>query len=206
VADPRRRRALTRGEIGLNPTIGLELPAIRGRRDRIAMPEGATALLAALERDRALGATAMYAGLRLGELMALDWEHVDLDNDRVKWSWDPEGSMQAGGAELEGRSPYGPGPGRASHVLERAPARYRTLPRVCVRPRSRAALCAARIYDRADGRWTDAGLQRIRPHECRHTFASFMIAAGVNAKARSRLRRREGQVEPQCRPVVRRLQ
>ncbi len=26
---------------------------------------------------------------------------------------------------------------------------------------------------------------RITPHECRHTFASLMIAAGVNAKALS---------------------
>jgi integrase len=30
-----------------------------------------------------------------------------------------------------------------------------------------------------------AGLDRITLHECRHTFASLMIAAGVNAKALS---------------------
>ena len=30
-----------------------------------------------------------------------------------------------------------------------------------------------------------AGLERITLHECRHTFASLMIAAGVNAKALS---------------------
>ncbi len=28
-------------------------------------------------------------------------------------------------------------------------------------------------------------LERITPHECRHTFASLMIATGVNAKALS---------------------
>jgi hypothetical protein len=28
-------------------------------------------------------------------------------------------------------------------------------------------------------------LERVTPHECRHTFASLMIAAGVNAKALS---------------------
>ena len=33
--------------------------------------------------------------------------------------------------------------------------------------------------------WTEAGLDRITPHSCRHTFASLMIAAGVNAKALS---------------------
>ena len=33
--------------------------------------------------------------------------------------------------------------------------------------------------------WEEAGLERITPHACRHTFASLMIAAGVNAKALS---------------------
>src|SRR5439155_20986963 len=84
------RRALTRGEVAINPTSGLELPAVRGRHDRIASPEEAATLLAALDGDRALWATAMYAGLRLGELMALDWKHVDLDRDliHVRWSYD----------------------------------------------------------------------------------------------------------------------
>jgi integrase len=31
--------------------------------------------------------------------------------------------------------------------------------------------------------WRRAGLKPIRLHECRHTFASLLIAAGVNAKA-----------------------
>jgi hypothetical protein len=53
------RRALARGEITLNPTTGLELPAVRGRRDRIASPAEAAALIEALpEHDRALWATA----------------------------------------------------------------------------------------------------------------------------------------------------
>jgi hypothetical protein len=39
------------------------------------------------------------------------------------------------------------------------------------------------LPDRADAAWAEAGLDRITPHECRHTFASLMIAAGVNAKA-----------------------
>jgi integrase len=42
-----------------------------------------------------------------------------------------------------------------------------------------------RLTERADTAWTDAKLNRITLHECRHTFASLMIAAGVNAKALS---------------------
>ena len=41
------------------------------------------------------------------------------------------------------------------------------------------------LQRRADQAWRDAGLHRITPHEGRHTFASLMIAAGVNAKALS---------------------
>jgi integrase len=37
----------------------------------------------------------------------------------------------------------------------------------------------------ANAAWQRAGLDPIGLHECRHTFASLMIAAGVNAKALS---------------------
>jgi integrase len=86
------RRAIVRGEIAINPTAGLELPAVRGRRERIVTPQEATRFLAALDHARALWATAMYAGLRLGELMALEWERVHLARKviRVEWSYDPK--------------------------------------------------------------------------------------------------------------------
>jgi site-specific recombinase XerD len=59
------RRAMTRGEIALNPTSGLEPATPQGRRERIASPQEAAALIAALpERDQALWAAAFYAGLR----------------------------------------------------------------------------------------------------------------------------------------------
>ncbi len=41
------------------------------------------------------------------------------------------------------------------------------------------------LQRRADHAWKEAGLERITPHACRHTFASLMVAAGVNAKALS---------------------
>jgi integrase len=41
------------------------------------------------------------------------------------------------------------------------------------------------LRNRAFRAWREAGLQPIGMHEARHTFASLMIAAGVNAKALS---------------------
>lgn len=41
------------------------------------------------------------------------------------------------------------------------------------------------IIRQADKAWTKAKLGRIALHECRHTYASLSIAAGINAKALS---------------------
>jgi integrase len=67
------------------------LPRGEKARDRIAGPAEAAALLAALpEGHRATWGTAMYAGLRRGELMALRVNRIDLDANliRVEKGWD----------------------------------------------------------------------------------------------------------------------
>ena len=54
------RRAMARGEVSVNPTTGLDLPAVRGVRDRVANKAEAAKLIAALTEpgDKALWATA----------------------------------------------------------------------------------------------------------------------------------------------------
>jgi len=44
------RRAISRSEVHVNPTEGLALPAVRARRERVARPEEARALIEALPR------------------------------------------------------------------------------------------------------------------------------------------------------------
>jgi integrase len=179
------RRACAREGLAVNPASGLELPAVRGRRDRIASPDEADKLLAALpEQDRAIWATAMYAGLRLGELRALRHEHVDIRAGliRVEASWDAFEGL------IEPKSRAGKRSVPIPRVLSAHLARHRLA-------YGASGLVFGRTPDtpfhpttingRARRAWKAAGLAPITLHESRHTFASMMIAAGVNAKALS---------------------
>jgi integrase len=47
------------------------------------------------------------------------------------------------------------------------------------------ANAARRAAERGTAAMRDAGIEPLAIHDCRHTYASLMIAAGVNAKALS---------------------
>jgi integrase len=177
--------ALPRGLATVNPTTGLRLPTGGKVRDRIATPAEARTLIAALEpRDEAALGLAVYAGLRLGELLALDWSAIDPDAGtlRVERSWD-HGALRFVAPKSEAGT-------RAVPVVERLAlllADHRVLTdhrdgllfpgRDSNRPQSVSAL-----VERMRRRWRDAGLTPLGFHEARHTAASMFIAAGLNAK------------------------
>jgi integrase len=179
------KRALIRGEIAVNPLLGLQLPAVRGGRNRIATPRECARLLDALpERDRPLWATAMFAGLRRGELMALRVEDIDLAQGviHVRRGWDTlEGEI----SPKSGRERTVPINTALRGYLE---GHLRELPwsrGLAFGLNDRSTFNGTPLMKRAERHWHAVGLQRITLHECRHTFASLMIAAGVNAKALS---------------------
>jgi integrase len=181
------RRAISQGDLALNPCTGLELPAVRGRRDRYASPEEAEALIAAVpEHDRPIWATAMYGGLRLGELRALRVEEVDLAVGmiRVERGWDPS----EGEIELKSRAGRRKVPIPAilrDYLVEHLVWSKRQGAELIFGNTPEVPFTPNMLQRRADQAWAEAGIERITPHACRHTFASLMIAAGVNAKALS---------------------
>jgi integrase len=179
-------RALSRGEVSVNPTQGLRLPAVRSGKKRIASPEDAQRLLDALElADRALWATAFYGGLRRGELQALRWEDVDLANGvvHVRRSWDlVEGEV--GPKSVKGRRRVPISAVLRSYLVEHKLASGRSEGLVFGESATRP-FDPRKAARRADKAWEASKLERITFHEGRHTFASLMIAAGVNAKALS---------------------
>jgi integrase len=157
-----------------------------GKRDRIASPEEAAALIAALlEGDRALWVTAFYAGLRLGELRGLRREDVDLASGviRVERSWDPcEGPVEP--KSRAGRRAVPVPTVLRDHLVEHRMSQGRAAGLVFGRSGDRP-FAASSVHQRAQRAWKAAELNSITLHEARHTFASLMIAAGVNAKALS---------------------
>lgn len=190
------RRAVARGEVTINPTTSIELPAVRGRRDRIASPEEAAELIAALPvADRALWAVMLYAGLRRGEVMALEWESIDFAEGviRVTRGWDVREGPILPKSSAGRRSVPIPSVLRGlllGHRLRSGRSSGLAFGRSATRTFNHTS-----VLGRAATAWKTENkkraarelppLQPIGMHECRHTFASLMIAAGVNAKALS---------------------
>ena len=178
------RRAIEDGDLAVNPCERLRLPAARGRRERIASPSEAAALIAAIRReDRALWGCAFYAGLRRGELRALRWDDVDLAGGLIR----VDRSMCSYGETGEPKSRAGL---RGVPIV--AALRDLLVEHKLVTQRESGLVFGSSpiqpftptaVRKRALTAWRQAGLQPIGLHECRHTFASLLIAAGVNAKA-----------------------
>lgn len=190
------RWALRRELVTVDPTAAIELPRDRARRDRFASPEEVSLLLATVDtRDQALWATAIYAGLRLGELAALRWSNVDLidgingiihvvENYNAATGTLGEPKTQAGARRV-------PIAGVLAEYLGAHRDRAEDLTGLVF---ARSALagtyrgadrhfCPNSVVGRAQRRWQAQGVAPIGLHECRHTCASLMIAAGLDAKS-----------------------
>ena len=176
-----------RREVAVNPTIGLSLPAVRSGRVRIASPAEAELLLAALaNRDRALWATALYAGLRRGELMGLRWCDVDLARGvlEVAQAWDPKEHRMVSPKSTAGTRRVPIAAALRAFLVPLSLTAAIDSQRL-VFGTGDVPFSASPLYERALRAWRKVGLRPICLHDCRHTFASLMIAAGVNAKALS---------------------
>jgi integrase len=179
------RRAVDDSDLATNPALGLRLPAANARRERIAGPAEAATLLTALDRsdDRATWACAFYAGLRLGELRGLRWSDVDETAGVVR----VERAVDQSGVLIEPKSRAG----RRTVPLLRQLRAELALHRLETQAPDDAYVFGNRhgnpftpnaVRVRSGRVWAAAGLAPIGFHEARHAFASYLIAAGANAK------------------------
>jgi integrase len=185
--DPLRsifRRAVRREEIGVNPAHDLEVPVDDGRRERVATPDEARALLEALPGgERALWATALYTGMRRGELRELRWSDVDLAERtiRVARALDDGGEIiatktEAGEREIPILAVL------MAILVEHGLTTQRTGDDLVFGLTARAPFIPSTVRRRAIEAWDAVGLKRIALHECRHTAATQMRAAGLDFK------------------------
>ena len=177
--------ALPRGHARINPTRGLRLPKGEQPRDRIASPQEAAMQVQAMpDKLKAFMGLAVYAGLRLGEILALDWEMINLPGATisVERAWDYTAN---------------------EFVTPKSDAGVRTIPvaaRLVTLLENHRVLTNHRAGLLFPGRDPDipihpttvreaaakavqkANLAPLGFHEARHTAASIFIAAGLNAK------------------------
>lgn len=196
------RWEINRDELTHNPSERIDLPNNGQRRPRrIASSGEAAALLAALApEDRAVWATAFYAGLRRGELQALRVCDIDVEANliAVERGWDQEEGV------IEPKSRAGrravPLLATLRSYLEKELRRAGRRGEELVFGRTiDQAFYASTVDGRAKRAWTTANdhereaaeaasrepdlLRPITLHECRHTFASLLIDSGANPKA-----------------------
>jgi integrase len=112
------------------------------------------------------------------ELMALEWGDVDFAAGliRVERSYDPTSGATTTPKSCAGVRKVPIASVLREHLIAHKLRRGRSEGLVFGRSADAPRRRAAKV-------WKAAGLEPIGLHEARHTFASMMIAAGVNAKA-----------------------
>lgn len=179
------RRALRNEVVERSPCDHLDLPQVVSRRDRIADPAEARQLLAALRPDDvALWACALYAGLRQGEIMGLKWSDVDTERGliHIRRSIDRRNRIEQKPKTRAGERRI-PLASELRRMLEEHQALTQRSEGFVFGVTAETPFTDSAVRKRAHNAWREAGLTPIGLHECRHTYASLLIAAGVNAKA-----------------------
>jgi integrase len=179
--------AVRRGLIAANPVGGLdrsERPAVWEREQRILSRGEIVRLLAcAPVRYRMLLATAIFTGVRQGELLALTWSDIDIEGGvvKVRKALDRKGRT----VQLKTRN------ARRDVVLmpalagrlqtRREQSTYRSPHDYVFASRVGTPLYWRNLSPRAlQPALTKANLEPLRWHDLRHTFAALLITQGAN--------------------------
>ena len=173
------RRAMKVWGLPRNPAAEIERPRYRVSDDLDAFsPEEVWALVraASSEKDGALFLTAAFTGLRMGELLALEWRDVAFSGDviRVRRSYNAHGGVGTPKSGKVRSVPMVPDvaqslaslTGRADFTGEKDlvfPSEFGTF------------MDASALRDRYKAALARAGLRALRFHDLRHTFGTLAV-------------------------------
>jgi len=173
------KRAMRVWGLPRNPLTEVERPRFRVSSDLDALsPEEVWALVraAASEQDAALFLTAAFTGLRMGELLALEWRDVDYAGDviRVRRSYNVHGGV---GSPKSGKVRSVPMVTDVAQRLASLAGRADfTEPEDLIFPGELGRFQdASSIRIRYRAALQRAGLRQIRFHDLRHTFGTLAV-------------------------------
>ncbi len=173
------RRAMKVWGLPHNPVTGVERPRYRVSDDLNAFsPEEVWAVVRAAgsEQDAALFLTAAFTGLRMGELLALQWRDVDFAGEaiRVRRSYNAHGGLGTPKSGKVRSVPLVPDVGRALAALG---ARKELVHEDdLVFPNAFGSFMdASSLRVRYKTALSRAGLRALRFHDLRHTFGTLAV-------------------------------
>jgi integrase len=180
------RWAQDRDLVAHDPAVRVRLPAVNAkRRDRIATPKEFAVLLAALETEDALPyALAGYAMGRRAQIQYLRWRDIDLELGLIEWGVEDDARKSVSAQRVV--PAVKPLVGILNQVWN---AQGKPVGEKLVCPPRRSAveglLHTGGLALRVKKAWEADELQPIGLHECRHTAATWLDAAGVSPKVAS---------------------
>lgn len=145
----------------------------------------------------------LYTGLRIGELCALTWPDVDLENGVLTISKSVAVSAEVG-TKYEVKHSTKTGKSRQVVLTPAGIAVFQRIPKrgIYVFPGSHTPFCTPSLFrsrydsvflalnerlmqehQAAGGKGEPVQVPLLSPHKCRHTYASFLLAGGANLRA-----------------------
>jgi integrase/recombinase XerC len=175
-----------RGVLAADPTTGVRTPRADRRLPNHATVDDMFRLLAAPDaatpaglRDRALLEVAYSCGLRVSELVGLNWSDLDagLNVVRVRGKGRKERIVPIGGSALEALDAYR---ARLSELTPRPPRD----PDAMFLNRRGGRLTVRSVARFVDAYTLAGGLSgKLSPHAVRHSFATHLLGAGADLRA-----------------------
>lgn len=149
----------------------------RGRVRWIALPEAERLIAASAEHLRPIVIFLFFTGARIGEALALDWREVDLSRAHAVFEETKNGDRR--GIPLHPRVVAA-----LANLKHREGAVFR---RPDGQPYAEKPDGGGQIKGAFRGACRRAGIEDFRPHDCRHTWATWHYAANRDIAALMRL-------------------
>ncbi|WP_308526675.1 site-specific integrase [uncultured Oscillibacter sp.] len=186
-------RAVKERLILRNPTEDCIIPKVQKQEMKILHPEDMKAYLEAAEKRGVLPMfyLELVSGIRKGELVALRWEDLDVEHRTISVSKQALGGL---GKELVVNRPKTENsiraisiPQDAVDLLVREHEKHPENPYLFPSPLTGGMYHPDSVVNLHKKILKDAGLEHIRFHDLRHTFATMALQNGVDVKTVSNM-------------------